>query len=345
MRGFPASAAFTGLAALAPTVLGAFTAFTALTAFAGLLCGCESGPPSASLAGAMPEHIVAGYYPNWPDAPPRLRDVNRHYNMLYLFAAQPVGGAPGSTGAVFWRPPGNGRGAAASFKADLQYARRAQGRKIMLSVGGDGNGMSFPNRAKSRVFLASVIQLIEQFGGIDGLDWNTFQAAQAPDTAEMIWISLELKRRYPGFIISAPPAPWNTLDMQACREMVRAGAMDYAAPQYYDGPNLADPAYMLASVRQWVALLGAGHVVVGFGVNSAANYMSGAQAQQTWRQIEAQHPGIRGAFDWEINTDEEQGWPFANGVGPLIRQTPATATPTPTPTRTQSQTQTQTSKG
>lgn len=78
--------------------------------------------------------IIAGYYPNWKPSPPRLRDLNPNYNLIYLFAAQPVGGSPGTTGKVLRTPPGNGRGAATSLKADIQYAGSIQGRKIVLSV-------------------------------------------------------------------------------------------------------------------------------------------------------------------------------------------------------------------
>lgn len=262
--------------------------------------------------------IVAGYYPNWTPAPLRIRDVNRNYNLIYLFAAIPVGGPPGTTGAVTWSPPGNGRGAATNLKADIQYARSTQGRKIILSVGGAGNGMSFPNRAKSQTFVNSIVAIYRQLGGIDGMDWNTFEANQTPDTGEMIWISLELKRLYPGFIISAPPAPWNSIDKEFCRAMVAAGALDYAAPQYYDGPGLNQPAYVVDNVKQWVSLLGANRVVVGFGINNATNYMSRDQAITTWNQVKANHPDIRGGFNWQIHTDEAQGWPFANGVAPLI---------------------------
>lgn len=262
--------------------------------------------------------IVGGYYPNWTPAPLRIRDVNLRYNLIYLFAATPVGGPPGTTGAVTWTPPGNGRGAATNLKADIQYARSTQGRKIILSVGGAGNGMSFPNRAKSQTFVNSIVSIYQQLGGIDGMDWNTFEASQTPDTSEMIWISLELKRRYPGFIISAPPAPWNSVDKEFARAMVAAGALDYAAPQYYDGPGLNQPAYVVENIKQWVSLLGANRVVVGFGINNATNYMTRDQAITTWNQVKANHPDIRGAFDWQIHTDEEQGWPFANGVAPLI---------------------------
>ncbi|MCE3607819.1 glycosyl hydrolase family 18 protein [Massilia sp. P8910] len=267
---------------------------------------------------ASSKKISAGYYPNWTPSPVRIRDVNARYNLIYLFAATPVGGPPGSTGAVTWSAPGNGRGAATNLKADIQYARSTQGRKIILSVGGAGNGMSFPNRTKSQTFVNSIAAVHAQLGGIDGMDWNTFEGSQTPDTGEMIWISLELKKRFPGFIISAPPAPWNPVDKEFCRAMVAAGALDYAAPQYYDGPDLANPAYVVENIKQWVSLLGASHVVVGFGIDHATNYMTRDQAIATWKQVKANHPDIRGGFDWSIHTDEAQGWPFANGVAPLI---------------------------
>ena len=270
---------------------------------------------------AVGVNMVGGYYPNWKegkDSPLRIKDVNPRYNMIYLFAAEPVGGAPGTTGAVTWKFLGDERGAASHLVEDIKYARTVQGRKIMLSVGGAGKGMSFPNRGKSQNFVNSIVSIYNQLGGFDGMDWNTFEGSQSPDTNEMIWISLELKRLYPGFIISAPPAPWNPVDKAFCQAMVNAGAMDYAAPQYYDGPGLNEPEYVVKNVAEWVALLGAKHVAVGFGINTEKNYMTRDQAISIWRQVKLNHPGIRGGFDWEINTDEQQGWPFANGVAPLM---------------------------
>ncbi|AUX26321.1 uncharacterized protein SOCEGT47_068820 [Sorangium cellulosum] len=285
--------------------------------------GCADGPdpdPAPGPGGGLPEKVVAGYYPNWTLSPVRIRDVNSNYNVIYLFAAKPVGGPPGTTGAVTWTPPGDGRGAATHLKADIQYARTHQGRKIILSVGGAGAGMSFPDRQKSQTFVDSVVGIYNSLGGFDGLDWNTFEADQAPDTAEMIWMSLELKRRFPGFIITAPPAPWNQRDKAFCEAMVQAGAMDYAAPQYYDGPDLDQQSYIVDSVDEWVSLLGPRHVVVGFGIWDQPNYMSIDEAIPTWNQLERNHPTLRGAFDWQIHTDEGLGWPFANRVGPLVRQ-------------------------
>lgn len=268
----------------------------------------------------LPAKVVAGYYPNWTPSPVRVKDIHASYNVVYLFAAKPVGGAPGTTGAVTWSMPGDGRGAASNFNADLRYARSTQGRKIILSVGGAGAGMSFPTRAKSQTFVNSVVGIYNQLGGFDGLDWNTFEGSQAPDTAEMIWMSLELKRLYPGFLITAPPAPWNSVDKTFCKAMSDAGALDYAAPQYYDGPGLDLQSYIVPNVSDWARLLGPGKVVVGFGIWDQPNYMSIGEAVPTWRQVEANLPNIRGAFDWQIHTDEAQGWPFASQLGPLVLQ-------------------------
>lgn len=250
----------------------------------------------------------------------RIKDVPAGYNLIYLFAAKPVGGSPGTTGAVTFAEPGDGRGARTHLKADIAHARATQGRKILLSVGGAGAGMSFPNREKSQAFVASIEEIYAQLGGFDGMDWNTFEADQAPDTDEMIWISKELKRLHPGFLISAPPAPWNQLDQAFCKTMVEAGAMDYVAPQYYDGPNLATQAYITQSVDVWAGLVGAKSLVVGFGVWNQANYMAIGDAVATWQQLEGKHPTLRGAFDWSIHLDEGQGWPFATQLAPLVSQ-------------------------
>jgi len=48
--------------------------------------------------------------------------------------------------------------------------------------------------------------------------------------------------------------------------------------------------------------------------------MSAGAAVSTWSELEGKHPDLVGGFDWAINLDESQGWPFARTVGPLIRR-------------------------
>jgi hypothetical protein len=104
--------------------------------------------------------------------------------------------------------------------------------------------------------------------------------------------------------------------MTFCQAMVQAGAMDYAAPQYYDGPGLANQTYVVNNINQWVSLLGESHVVVGFGVNpNVPNYMTIDQAVATWKEIKSMHPTLRGVFDWEVRNDEAQASKDCNASG------------------------------
>jgi hypothetical protein len=278
--------------------------------------------PTSPTAG-LPAKVIAAYWTYWHDAPIRIRDIPLAYNVIYLFNAEPVGGAPGTTGEIFFGTRfSDVRGASSTFVQDLAYARTVQKRKIILTVGGANAGMSFPDRFKSQKFVDSVIALHAKLGGFDGIDWNTYEASQAPDTSEMIWISLELKRRIPGFIITTPPAPWRARDMVFCQAMAQAGALDYAAPQYYDGPGLDDPSYVVANVGKWVELLGQSKVVVGFGISDAVNYMSIDEARQTWKSLSVNFPALRGAYNWTVHQDEVTGWSFANQFAPMLGSTP-----------------------
>ena len=45
-----------------------------------------------------------------------------------------------------------------------------------------------------------------------------------------------------------------------------------------------------------------------------------ANAIAIWNQVHAASPTLPGGFDWEANTDQAQGFPFAHAVGTLIRQ-------------------------
>ena len=134
----------------------------------------------------------------------------------------------------------------------------------------------------------------------------------------MIWISQQLKTMYPGF--SSPlrrrrGAPWTKTFAHRCWP---PGPSITRRPEYYDGPNLATQSYVVPNVDQWSTLLGAGKVVVGFGVWDQPNYMTIAQAVSTWRRRAGQPPRHRRRVRLEIDVDQSTGWPFATQVGPLV---------------------------
>ena len=91
------------------------------------------------------------------------------------------------------------------------------------------------------------------------------------------------------------------------------------APQYYDGPNLADPSWILPNVDVWMGLIPPKNFVCGFGIDPAwANYETIAVGVSVWQSIAAKYPSIGGAFDWQINEDLLNGAPFVDQLAPLV---------------------------
>lgn len=275
-------------------------------------CNSEDPDPPTSDV----EKVVAAYYATFVGSVPRLKDIDSNYNLIYLFPATQAGGKPAGT-LKFTAPP-NGNGAWTNWAADMQLSRK-QGRKFILSAGGAGQAIRFTDRSVSANFVNSVVEFYNAWGGFDGLDFNTFEADADPNAPEMIWIAKELKRRYPGFLITAPPAPWNKRDQRFCKDMLNAGAIDYCAPQYYDGPDLSDPAYLLENIKVWMDLMGPQNVVVGFGVNDELNnYWKIDLVVDTFKTLEPRYPDVKGVFDWRLDWDARDGYPFARRLGPLV---------------------------
>jgi hypothetical protein len=60
----------------------------------------RSSPYLRPAAGGLPSRVFGTYWPSWDG--PALRSLPSAYNTVWLFAAVPVGGPPGTTGAVYW---------------------------------------------------------------------------------------------------------------------------------------------------------------------------------------------------------------------------------------------------
>jgi len=130
-------------------------------------------PVPTPIGGGLPARVVGGYWTYW--GAPRLADVPAQYNTVYLFSARPVGGQPGSTGAVFFEQSVQSE---ASFVADIA-ALRDSGRAVILSVGGAGEYLNTGTRAREDAFVASIVSIYDRLGGFDGLDWN-IESADLP---------------------------------------------------------------------------------------------------------------------------------------------------------------------
>ncbi|WP_181884880.1 glycosyl hydrolase family 18 protein [Arthrobacter sp. RT-1] len=264
----------------------------------------------------MPSKVVGVYWTRW-NFGIHLTQVPQAYNVLYLFAA----GRSGDVGGIAWGMN--------EIAADIRTVR-ARGQRVVLSAGGAGQEISFSSREVSRRFVDSVVRINTELGGttarpaIDGVDFNTFESDATPNTDEYLWMFRELKRRFgQEFGITCPPAPWKTQDKAMIQEALSKDLMTYAGPQFYDGRELADPAYIIKSTREWVEKVAGGDaskIVVGFGMDSGTNYSSLDEVRAAWRMVEKEFPTIRGAFLWQHKTDFDRGWAFAKQVAPLVME-------------------------
>jgi chitinase len=275
-----------------------------------LATGVEATPAATAAApvgqtlSAMPAKVLGCYYTAWETGTFKITDIPAEFNVIYLFHCKPAGAAVNGT----WNNVGDG-----SFMfeygndvtRDQVQTCRARGQKVMLTVGGAGAGYAWDNRDKSTNFVKSFKALSDQFGGVDGIDFNNYEAGIvtgdnfAAVSAEMVWIAQQLKATYgDNFAVTSPPQPNDTLQLSLMKALKDAGVLTYAAPQFYDWAGFNAVGYISNAVNNsWAAALGEGNLAVGL----AANYNNGPSLDdctREWATIKAAHPGIRGAFCW-----------------------------------------------
>ena len=212
---------------------------------------------------------------------------------------------------------------------------QARGQRVVLTVGGANAGFNFSTRAQSDAFVASFQQMNSLLGGtLDGCDFNNFEAFVGSSGTEMAYIGRSLKTLYGNdFSISCPPHPgggYAPMDRQITKAMSDAGVLDYAGPQFYDSPDLAQQATIVSLVREWVAHLGDQRkVVVGLSSNYGLNSGMGptlATSTGAWRQLVAEFPNLRGVFAWSAQDDMGSSWGWGKTMGPLVKASSSTAT-------------------
>ncbi|KQT11193.1 hypothetical protein ASG30_04730 [Ramlibacter sp. Leaf400] len=253
--------------------------------------------------------MLACYYTAWDTGTYKIDAVPVDFNVIYLFHAKPNGNPVNGS----WNNVGDG-----SFKfehyAEVTSAQvqrcRNRGQRVILTVGGAQAGFNFNTRQKSQNFVASFQDMYNRLGGLDGCDFNNFEANIGSSPAEMVWISQQLKAIYgPDFAITAPPQPNSLEDRAMLRAMSDAGVLTWAAPQYYDWSGFNAVGFISNRTNDWVYDLGADKVMLGL----AANYANGPSLQdciREWDVVKARHPGVRGMFCWsaQLNLSGGNTW-------------------------------------
>jgi chitinase len=270
--------------------------------------------PAAQAVGlsTMPAKVLGCYYTAWDTGTFRITDVPTDFNVIYLFHCKPAGAAVDGS----WNNVGDG-----SFMfeysndvtRDQVQACRTRGQKVLLTVGGAGAGYAWDNRDKSTSFVTSFKAIADQLGGVDGIDFNNYDAGIvtagnfAAVSTEMVWIAQQLKAAYgDDFAVTSPPQPNDMLQQSLMATLKNAGVLTYAAPQFYDWNGFNAVGYIKNAIDSWAALVGEGHLAVGL----SANYSNGPSMDdcaREWAAVKAAHPGIRGMFCWSAQTNLQGG--------------------------------------
>ena len=267
--------------------------------------------PANQSDSALASKLLGCYYTAW-DGSHAITSVPTDFNVIYLFNAQ-NGGT--NTGDGSWHWPF----ASTVSAAQVQQVRK-RGQKVVLTVGGAGLGYSYTNRTQSTRCVDSIRSIIDSLGGVDGVDFNNYEAGIGTSLGEMVWIAQQLVATYgPGFMITSPPAPTSTgggpvngiamgapADLNVMGALADAGVLTYAAPQFYDWSFYNGPGVISSIAEQWIARLGADKVVLGL----SANYPNGPSLADCIREYEAvrtKHPNIRGAYCWSAQNNMAAG--------------------------------------
>lgn len=294
---------------------------------------------------SLPTNPLGAYWPYWnPTA--RLVDLSTSYNVIFLFHATPVGGPPGTTGAVVYNRPSGTIGT--NLNADITTCR-ARGQRIILTVGGMNAQITINTQARADAFIQSIKDTNVLLGGsgttnvIDGLDWNNFEGAAITGQATwMTYASQQLKNYYGSdFLITAPPAAFdlNTngqggSDRLLLATMYAGGALDWFCPQFYDGLNqLTSVRNALDFYNTAVTVNGASVQIprtmigIGFGIQTPtwtdSGYWTIANAISAYNTMVSEGKTPKGGFNWAISLDPTGIFPanmssvFTNNVEPL----------------------------
>lgn len=266
----------------------------------------------------FPTKVVGAYYETYDYANTPIDQLSNLINVVYLFTAHPQGTPVNGNynnvgnGSFTWDDAG-----AAHCTAIKIQAARSQGKKVIMTVGGSQNGFNFTTRQQADNFITSFGVMYNQAGGVDGCDFNNFEAGVGSSATEMVYIATRLKALYGGnnFAITCPPAPDASFapnDRVITKALSDAGVLTYAAPQFYDTSVFKPAGVVSGYINQWVTHLGDPQkVVAGLSSNysgigqPAGSYNQALTQAETEREVTtflAAHPLLRGVYFWTTKT-------------------------------------------
>jgi chitinase len=299
-------------------------------------------PPSS-----LPKHILTGYWQNFNNgaAVQRISDVPAAYDLIAVAFADADASRPG--GITFNLDSAGLNGyTVAQFKADIA-AKKAAGKKVILSVGGERGTISVGSATAATNFANTALSVLREYG-FDGIDIDLENGVNAQYMGQAL---RSLHSQFgTGLIIAMAP---QTIDMQspafeyfklalAIKDILtvvnvqyyNSGAMNGCNGQVYSQGSVdfitAQACIMLQNgLRPDQVGLGLPASTRGAGsgyvsptiVNNALDCLTKGtncgsfKPSTTW-------PTLRGAMTWSTNWDATNGNQFSNQVGAHVHSLP-----------------------
>ena len=134
--------------------------------------------------GGLPARILSGYWHTWNGGVPfvKLRDVSPKWDVINISFAEPIA-AGSTTGQMkFVLAGATADYTTTDFKNDIR-ALQAQGKKIVISVGGYEGYFSLTSTGARDTFVANMKAIIDEYG-FDGMDIDLEQSSLELNTGD-----------------------------------------------------------------------------------------------------------------------------------------------------------------
>ncbi|MEV6735854.1 glycoside hydrolase family 18 protein [Streptomyces sp. NPDC051104] len=294
----------------------------------------------------LPKHAVTGYWQNFNNGATvqRISDVPSQYDIIAVAFADATS-TPGAVGFTL-DSAGLGGYTVDQFKADVA-AKKAAGKKVVVSVGGQNGTVSVGDAASATNFANSVYTLMQTYG-FDGVDIDLENGLNATYMSQALR-QLSSKAGSSLVITMAP----QTIDMQSTSNAYFQTALNVkdiltvVNTQYYNSGSMLGcdgKVYSQGSVDFLTALAciqlqgGLSPSQVGLGVpastsaagsgyvspsvvNNALDCLAKGTNCGTFKPSTT-YPDLRGAMTWSTNWDAASGNAWSNSVGPHVHTLP-----------------------
>lgn len=305
--------------------------------------------PCTTCGGSLPKHVLTGYWQNFTNGatPLRLSNVNSYYTLIAVAFADSNPSQPG--GVTFTLDSGLasalGGYTTAQFISDVATLH-SQGKKVIISVGGQNGTVSVSDASSAANFANSVYSLMQTYG-FDGVDIDlenginpTYMTSAlqqlsakagssliitlAPQTIDMqstgagyFQLALNIK----SILTLVNTQYYNSGTMLGCNQQVYAQATEnfmtaLACIQLQGGLSASQVGLGLPASP---SAAGGGYVAPSLVNNALSCLASGTNCGSF---VPSTHWSIRGAMTWSINWDASNGYNFANTVGPFLSTLP-----------------------